>query len=95
MTTTPGQSFNFSNISATTAAFTVEGGIYSLDVTATFGGGNVQLQMLAVDGSTWINVGTSVTAAGQQSPLYLPPGQFRLSITTATAVYASLARVNL
>ncbi len=31
---------------------------------ATFGGGNLQLQTLAADGATWLNVGASITAAG-------------------------------
>jgi hypothetical protein len=79
----------FSNISATTAAFALKGGKYAAVVSATFGGGNVQLQTLALDGSTWVNVGTSITAAGL-SNYDLSPGQYRLAITTATAVYASL-----
>jgi hypothetical protein len=86
------QAIQFSNIAATTAAFTLKGGKYGLAVTATFGGGNVQLQTLATDGSTWIGVGTAVTAAGF-SNFDLPPGQYRLAITTATAVYAALVNV--
>lgn len=95
MTATAGESFNFSNIAATTAGFLVKGGLYGLAVSATFGGGNVQLQQLALDGSTWINVGTSITAAGLTSPIYLPPGQYRLAVTTATAVFAALTRIML
>lgn len=92
MSGTATQSVNFSNIAATTGAFQIYGGKYGLTVSATFGGGNVQLQTLSLDGSTWINVGTSVTANGQ-SVLDLPPGQYRLSITTATAVFAALTRI--
>ena len=92
MSGTATQSINFSNIAATTAGFQIYGGKYGLTVSATFGGGNVQLQVLSLDGSTWINVGSSVTAAGQ-STVDIPPGQYRLSITTATAVFAALTRV--
>lgn len=92
MSGTATQSVNFSNISATTAAFQIFGGKYGLTVSATFGGGNVQLQALALDGSTFVNVGTAVTAAGQ-STLDLPPGQYRIAVTTATAVFAALTRI--
>lgn len=68
------------------------GGKYALVVSATFGGGNVQLQVLANDGSTWVNVGSNVTAAGL-SNYDLPPGQYQFVVTTATAVYASITRV--
>jgi hypothetical protein len=45
---TAAESVQFSNISATTAAFTLRGGAaYALTVHATFGGGNLQLQILA------------------------------------------------
>jgi hypothetical protein len=86
------ESHAFSNISATTPPFGLYGGKYGLDVTATFGGGNVQLQTLAPDGSTWVNVGSSITTAGFAN-YDLPPGQYRLAITTATAVYAALTIV--
>jgi hypothetical protein len=42
----------------------VKGGAYGLSVVATFGGGNVQLQLLGPDGSTWLNVGSAITANG-------------------------------
>ena len=86
------ESRQFSNISATTAAFALLGGKYGLDISATFGGGNLQLQTLSVDGSTWINVGSSITANGV-STYDLVPGQDRIAVTTATAVYAALARI--
>ena len=37
------ESFSFSNISASTAAFTLRGGNYGLTCHATWGGGNVAL----------------------------------------------------
>jgi microcystin-dependent protein len=86
------ESKQFSNISATTAAFSLLGGKYGLDVSATFGGGNVQLQTLSLDGSTWVSVGSSITTAGLTT-FDLPPGQYRLAVTTATAVYAALTTI--
>jgi hypothetical protein len=51
------------------------------------GGGNVSLQTLSLDGSTWITLGSAITAAGNQT-FDLPPATFRIAVTTATAVYA-------
>ena len=86
-------SHQFLNISANTAAFSlVGGGKYGFGVSATFGGGNMQLQTLSLDGSTWIKVGSSITAAGL-STFDLPPGQYRIGIRTATAVYAALTKI--
>lgn len=84
----------FSDISASTAAFGLEGGKYAVDVLATFGGGSVKLQKLAGDGSTYLSVSSSTdfTAAGYAT-VDLPPGQYRFTIATATAVYAELERV--
>ena len=90
MAYSPTQSVQFSNLgSVTTAAFTLKGGTYGIAVTATFGDGNVQLQMLSLDGVTWFNVGTSITAAGLTTQP-LPPGQYRVVITTATAVFVAI-----
>jgi hypothetical protein len=82
----------FKNISATTAAFGLSGGEYGIDVHATFGGGNTQLQKQAADGSTWINVGSSVTTDGY-SNVDLAGGSYRFAITTATAVYINIGRI--
>ena len=87
-------SIKAANASATTSAAKLDGGIYTLFATATFGGGTVKVQALSNDGSTWIDVANgSLTAAGSAGPLYLPPGQYRINIATATAVYAALTRV--
>lgn len=81
----------FSNISATTAAFTLTGGRYGFIVTANFGGGNVALQVLSNDGSTWVNVSNQTAAAAVT--VDLPPGSYRIQIATATAVFVTLGRV--
>jgi hypothetical protein len=86
------ESHQYGNISATTGAFSLLGGKFEFAVSATFGGGNVQLQTLSLDGSTWINAGSSVTTNGI-STLDLAPGQYRIAITTASAVYAALTTI--
>jgi hypothetical protein len=85
---------SFSNISATTAAFTLKGGCYFMAAVATFGGGNVELQILGPDQSTYLSAPTALklSAAGTIAG-YLPPGQYRFAITTATAVYCSVTGV--
>jgi hypothetical protein len=88
------ESIKFFNASATTPSFGLKGGRYSLIVTAAFAGGNVQLQTLALDGTTWVGLGSAITAAGNQA-YDLPPASYRLAIVTATAVYASLTSVPL
>jgi hypothetical protein len=84
----------FSNISATTAAFKLKGGYYLVGAVATFGGGSVELQILGPDQTTWLSASTplKLTSAGTISG-YLPPGQYRFTIVTATAVFASVAGV--
>lgn len=84
----------FSNISASTAAFPLNGGKYAVDVVATFGGGSVKLQKLAGDGSTYVSVAstTDFSAAGH-GVADLAPGQYRFTIATATAVYVGVTRV--
>jgi hypothetical protein len=90
----PVDSKEFSNIAATTAAFPLDGGYYMVAVVATFGGGNVELQVLGPDQSTWLSAPTALklSAAGTIAG-YLPPGQYRFAIVTATAVYCSVAGV--
>ncbi len=82
----------FSNISATTAAFKLDGGLYGVSVIAT-GFGTVTLQALGPDGATWLTPLTAFSANGFATA-YLAPGQYRFAIASATAVYASIASVN-
>ena len=62
---------SFSNISATTAAFNLDGGQYGVNYIATWGGGSVTLEQLAADGSTYVPVVAGFTANGS---LYLIGG---------------------
>ena len=83
---------SFSNVSATTAAFTLPAGNYGVTVTATFGGGSVTLQRLAADASTYVTCLTALTTAGYATVL-LPSGTYRFAIATATAVYVDIASI--
>jgi len=49
------------------------------------------MQLLGPEGSTWLNVGPAITANGFTG-FALVPGTYRVAITTATAVYATLTR---
>lgn len=83
----------FSNISATTAAFTLRGGTYGVTVKAT-GFGTVKLQRLAPDGATYVSVSTDTDfAADGYASVNLPAGTYRFEITTATAVYADITSI--
>lgn len=90
-TTTDGMRIDNVGVGAS-AAKNLKGGTYAFSATATFGGGNIQVQALMPDGATWANVGTSLTAAGMNT-LDLPPGQYRFNVTTSTAVFAALVGV--
>ena len=69
------------------AAFTLLGGKYGLDISGTWSSGNAQVETLSIDGSTWLNVGSSVSANGV-SVLELPAGQYRVAVSgSASAVY--------
>jgi len=83
------EKFSFSNIATNTTPFVLRGGNYGVTVTATFGGGSVTLQRLAPDGSTWVTVVAAFTAVGYANA-FLPGGSYRLTIATATAVYADV-----
>jgi hypothetical protein len=94
----PVDAVEFANIAATTAAFKLKGGYYMVAAAATFGGGSVELQMLGPDQSTWLSVPAALPAgvalklsAAGAIQGYLSPGQYRFTITTAAAVFCSVA----
>lgn len=85
----------FSNISATTAAFPLQGGLYQFSAVATWNSsGTVTLQQLGPDGSTYLSVSAALSANGGVT-VYLPPGQYQVAVATATVVYAGVARIPL
>lgn len=82
----------YSNISATTAAFSLKGGMYAVTVTGTWGGGSVTLQRLAANGSTYVTALTAFAADGLQTQI-LPPGTYKFAVATATAVYVDIVSI--
>lgn len=81
---------SYSNISATTAAFVLSPGLYNVGAHATWSGGSVTLQQLAVDGTTWLTALTAFSADGVSSGVYLA-GTYRVLVTTATGVYVAIS----
>lgn len=80
------------NISATTAAFHLDGGKYGIDYIATWGGGSVTLQKMGADGSTYVTAATAFSANGYVT-VDLPSGTYKLAVATATAVYVDIRRI--
>lgn len=62
------------------------GGVYQLSAAcaAGFNSASAQLTQVGPDGVTALNVGTAITAAGVQGPLYLPPGQYKWTVSVGT-----------
>lgn len=91
-TTAGSESVTFSNIAATTASFDLHGGQYGVMVSATFSSGSVTLQRLALDLTTYVTVLTAFSANGYAT-VNLPSGTYRLTVATATAIYAEIKSV--
>jgi hypothetical protein len=67
-----------SNISATTSAFTLKGGLYCVDVQgSTFG--TATLQRLGPDGTNYVTAMTAFSASGSANA-DLPQGSYRLAL---------------
>jgi hypothetical protein len=78
---------------ATSAAFELKGGTYSIDFNGT-GAGTVDVKRLGPDGSTFIACGvTQITAVTGSQTLDLPPGQYEVIITGFTANFVTICRV--
>jgi hypothetical protein len=102
------EAVTFSNIGATTAAFGLKGGLYAMSAIATWGGGTVKIQMIVPDGSTGTAVDiqqsfddgsatikdliTGSFAANGMKIVFLPPGNYKVVIATASAVYVTITK---
>ncbi len=86
------EGFSWPNISASQTFDLILGGYYLLAVHATFGGGSVNISALTSDNATYVPVTNASLTADGAIQVFLAPGSYRLTVTTATAVYASLAR---
>lgn len=89
------EAFTWSNVSTSQTFVAKIGGRFSFDVIATWGGGSVDIQKLAQDGSTYVTVLPATFGSNTVQLLDLAPGSYKVVITTATAVYACLSRVQL
>ena len=58
------ETHRFAALSETPAAFQMGGGLYGVTVAADAGGGNVTLQRLSGDATTYVTVLTAITAPG-------------------------------
>ena len=83
---------SFFNISATTANFTLDPGIYGADFVAVWNGGSVTLEKLAADNATWVTALTPWTANGTTLG-QIPEGIFRLKVANATGVFVNIRRI--
>jgi hypothetical protein len=83
-------------LSATSAQFSLDGGIYAVDhVSGNWGGKTATLQILGPDNATYVNAATGWTASGSVSDLYLPRGfyQVLLSGTPTDPIVVRIVRV--
>ena len=77
-----------------TAGVVLEGGYYQLAAhSASWGGGNTTVDQLMPDGSTWVKSTVLILSADGVVKGYLPPGQYRLTLTTTTAANVALVRI--
>jgi hypothetical protein len=90
---------NVANIAASSAGQSLLGGVYMLVVSFT-GSGTVGVDALSPDGTTWVPVSINgpaglagSLAANGAGYCYLAAGTYRISVATATAVYAALNTV--
>jgi hypothetical protein len=82
---------HFKNISATPGPFDIQSGQYGVTVKGT-GFGTVTLQRLSSDASTYVTCLTAFSQNGYQT-VNLPDGTYKLTIASASAVYADIEPV--
>lgn len=73
---------------STSQTFKLQGGLYLLAALASsWSSGSATLSFLGPDGSTYLPVGTSTTFSANGCAIQaLPPGQYQLTIASATGV---------
>ena len=77
------------NVAADSAVFSLPGGRWALMAEATWGGGNIALNVKCPNGTYAAVSGMSLSANGMVSA-QLPPGDYKIVRTTATAIYANM-----
>ena len=90
----PGQYVRFQNLgTGTTTATYLVGGQYGITWRSTsWGGGSVQLQVLAADDITFVNAAVAATADGT-SLVLIPSGYYLFVVTTSTGVSIDMTRI--
>lgn len=85
---------SFTGAASTDAlTFGLLGGNYAFSfAAASWGGGSIVLNQLQFDGSTYVAATDTYTANGSVV-LALPPGRFKIVITTTTGVMGSVSRI--
>lgn len=88
------EGYEWLNINATPANFSLVGGVYCLDVTAS-NWGTVTLNRLGPDGFALIATSAAqLSANGTTDAMALPAGIYQLTLSASiAAVYASIARI--
>jgi hypothetical protein len=77
-----------------TAAVKVPGGRHNLIFeSAAWGGGSATLEIKGPNGA-WIAV-IAASTANSSSTVDIPPGEYRVTVVTATGVYATLCHIEL
>jgi len=85
--------FTFTGAVSDVGPYSLLGGKYLFFASAA--GTSNKLQMLLPDGSTYQDVGTStsLTTSAGTAPIDLPPGRYKLAITTVSGVQGGLVRI--
>lgn len=88
MSTTSIAQFNLGSSNSPT--FTLGSGRYAIvAVSSAWGGGNIDLQILGPDGSTFVSILSSQFTANGALLVDLPAGTYQFIVTTATGCWAS------
>lgn len=86
---------SFSNISATTAAFSLLGGKYGVTIKGTIAAGSIALQIQMGDGTfADVSAATKISATGTTYAAEdLPAGSYQFALTGASATYITMSRI--
>ena len=76
----------------TSTAFALKGGKYAVIYSGT-GTGTVDLEVMSLDGATYVKVITQITATTGYATVDLPAGTYQAVIDTFTANYLSITRI--
>jgi hypothetical protein len=94
-----GNGFLVSNASATQGPFALLGGKYGVTIVSASSTGTVGISILGPDGTTYVAItAATVTLSTAAAALYvavdLPPGEVQVTISSVTAVYASVIPIS-